>query len=112
MNQKGKKKKLVDLDKVIDANESTDWYHLFNGELSEGAEGDESALYKAEDVYKAIDGVPVVDVEFVGDGHWIVIDDEPCKVWACDQCGFILEREEPYKYCPDCGAKMDAGETK
>ena len=104
--------KLVDLDEVIDAIESTEWYHLVNGELSEGAKGDESALYKAEDVYKAIKGVPVVDVEFVGDGHWIVIDDDPCEVWACDQCGFILEREEPYRYCPYCGAKMDGEQEK
>ena len=104
--QKGKKMRLVDLDEVINAIYSTDWYHLFNGKLSEGAEGEESALYKAEDVYKAIGEVPVMDVEFVGDGNWIVIDDEPCKVWACDQCGFILEGEEPYRYCPSCGANM------
>ena len=53
--------KMVDLDEVIDAIDSTDWYHLFNGKLSEGAEDEDHALYKAEDVYKAIEGVPVVD---------------------------------------------------
>ena len=53
--------KLIDLEEVINAIYSTDWYHLFNGELSEGAEDEEHALYKAEDVYKAIEGVPVVD---------------------------------------------------
>ena len=60
--------KIVDLDKVIDAIERTDWYHLFNGKLSGGAEGVESALYKAEDVYKAIKGVPhteAIPIEFI-----------------------------------------------
>lgn len=53
--------KLVDLDEVTNAIDYTDWYHLFKGKLSKGAEDEEHALYKAEDVYKAINGVPVVD---------------------------------------------------
>ena len=60
--------KIVDLDEVIDAIENTDWYHLFNGKLSEGAEGEESALYRAEDVYKAIKGVQhaeAIPIEFI-----------------------------------------------
>lgn len=33
-----------------------DWYHINpHGELVEGAHGDDDALYKAEDIYKAID---------------------------------------------------------
>ena len=61
-DEKGKQIKLINLDEAIDAIDSTDWYHINDrGELSEGAEGDESALYKATDIYKAIGEVPVVD---------------------------------------------------
>jgi len=53
--------KLVDLDEVINAIYFTDWYRLFNGKLSEGAEDEKHALYLATDIYKAIEEVPVVD---------------------------------------------------
>lgn len=39
-------------------------------------------------------------------GAWVGIDDEPCDVWECDQCGNIVEREIPPKYCEECGARM------
>lgn len=54
---------LVKKDDVIDAMDSTDWYHINkNGKLVSGANSDEDvALYKEADVYKAIDSVEPVD---------------------------------------------------
>ena len=106
--------RLIDLDKAIDAIYRTDWYHLFNGELSEGAEDEDHALYMATDIYKAIGEVPVVDSEPVRHGKW--------KHWArmiiCSECGTALYddvikcfRGVP-RYCPECGAKMDGEKEK
>ncbi len=42
------------------------WYHINpHGELTEGAHDDDDALYKAEDIYKAIDNAPTVEPEKV-----------------------------------------------
>lgn len=44
-------------------------------------------------------------------GHWIEIDDYPHEDFECDCCGGkVYGTEEPYeeyKYCPNCGAKME-----
>lgn len=115
--QKGKKMRLVDLDEVIDAIESTDWYHLFNGKLSEGAEDEDHALYRATDIYKAIGEVPVMDTEPVRHGKWKQWDIYGFEdTYKCTACGesFVLIEGTPitngYKYCPSCGAKMGDGE--
>ena len=39
-------------------------------------------------------------------GHWVGIDDEPFDMWECDNCGYVIEREEPTNFCPNCGADM------
>ncbi|MBQ1572311.1 MAG: hypothetical protein IIZ78_14380 [Clostridiales bacterium] len=47
-----------DLNKTIDG---ITWYHInSHGELVEGAFDDDDALYKAEDIYKAIDNAPTI----------------------------------------------------
>lgn len=108
--QKGKKMRLVDLDEVIDAIESTDWYHLFNGKLSEGAEDEDHALYRATDIYKAIGEVPVMDTEPVRHGKWIGKSTGGEYFDCCSECGYV-EWDAPNNYCPRCGAKM-RGETE
>ena len=47
-------------------------------------------------------------------GHWIGISDGYADgypvydEWECSECGVVFEDEEPpYKYCPNCGVKMD-----
>lgn len=49
-------------------------------------------------------------------GHWVEIGDEPYDTWECDNCGFVIdgsgcvdpdEYRDIYKFCPNCGAKME-----
>lgn len=42
-------------------------------------------------------------------GRWVGIDDEPCEVWECDQCGHIVVSEYPPRFCEECGARMEGG---
>lgn len=46
-------------------------------------------------------------------GHWIGIDEEPHEDYECNRCGYVvstytanIEPHTEYKYCPNCGAKM------
>ena len=115
---------LINLDEAIDAIYRTNWYHLFNGELSEGAEDEDHALYKATDIYKAVGEVQQVDAEPVRHGKWIH-GREVCreyigitlvlvqyKYWKCSACGYRTEKEPIWKYCPNCGARMDGDKNE
>ena len=53
---------LISRQAAIDAIERTDWYHINNnGELVHGANSKyDVPLYKAEDIYKTINGLPSV----------------------------------------------------
>ena len=91
-----------------DSVESIDWYSVRRGELITGAESSENALYKANDIYSAIDNALTADVAKVRHGRW-----EWCKdyygdsILVCSECGRVCHEEDaPYCYC---GAKMDGG---
>lgn len=61
-----------------------------------------------------IDWEPAADVVPVIHGHWAKKDDHWLKTYyecsVCNEC-YGLETSSPvehgYKYCPNCGAKMD-----
>lgn len=54
--------------------------------------------------------MPSADVAPVRHGRW---EDYEENTWQCSECGelFYLEdgtpQENEYRYCPNCGAKMD-----
>lgn len=62
-----------------------------------------------------IDEMPtlIVDAVPVRHGHWIdeglYNDDFPYHAWKCSECGeYMIEIDVPrYKFCPECGAKME-----
>jgi len=51
------------------------------------------------------------DVTPVKHGRWIKNDphcDGLAFLWNCSECG--EESDEGYRYCPNCGARMDGGD--
>lgn len=100
----------INREALRDLVESIDWYSVRRGELITGAESSENALYKANDIYSAIDNAPTADVAPVRHGRWEC--SEPCPVCGKDKfkglyADIWADWEPPY--CPNCGAKMDGG---
>ena len=67
----------------------------------------------------AIDRIPEADVASVVHGSWDGAADGYADgelvydMWSCSVCGFHADGadEKPtWKYCPNCGAKMDGGD--
>ena len=64
--------------------------------------------------YEAIQSEPAADVAPVVHGRWILERDPAGKpvcyhCSACDSDGSHTSIRIAYKYCPNCGAKMDGG---
>ena len=91
---------------AIEAIENTDWYHInHSGELVHGANSnDDTPLYKADDVYKAIDAVPAADVVERKTGKWI----KRALGWKCSNCNLCTNDRgaDDFNFCPNCGADM------
>ena len=64
-------------------------------------------------VCEAIDDAPTIDAEPVRHGKWIdegqYADYHPHHAWRCSECGeHVIEIDTSwFKYCPNCGARMD-----
>lgn len=100
----------INREALRDSVESIDWYSVRRGELTTGAKSSENALYKANDIYSAIDNAPTADVAPVRHGRWEC--GKPCPVCGEDRfkgldADIWADWEPPY--CPNCGAKMDGG---
>lgn len=64
------------------------------------------------DEMPTVDAVPVRHGMFLGIEYGGYADGNPvyCE-WVCSECGCVFEDEEPkYRYCPNCGARMDGNE--
>lgn len=60
-----------------------------------------------------INSIPAADVAPVVHGRWIHLGGDE---WCCSACGFVITTEGSWdkptkKYCEDCGAKMDGGNS-
>lgn len=87
--------------------ETVNWYHQnADGEMVLGANSNQQAWFKADDVFKALKAEPTKH------GRWIVLhgvlagDDIYGDMGKCSNCGLHLRNYE-WNYCPNCGAKMD-----
>lgn len=66
------------------------------------------------EAYGIIQGMETVDAVPVVHGRWIRVYSRPGVFkylgWTCDQCGQRTGNEyapQWYKFCPNCGARMD-----
>lgn len=59
-------------------------------------------------VYESIRDATAADVAPVRHGRWMAYSD--CGVTRCSVCDWSIEECVDYKYCPNCGARMDGDE--
>lgn len=65
---------------------------------------------------EVIADIPSADVQPVKHGHWKAYGSLPTNQWSCSECRGLVEvshycNECYYDFCPNCGAKMDGGDT-
>ena len=103
--------RLIKANELMATIEGINWYHIDKlGYLSDGANSQyHTPIYKAEDIYNAIRNAPIIDAVEVVHGRWEVYPDERYR--TCSNCKMILESvADVFRYCPNCGAKMDREE--
>ena len=94
---------------LLESVKSIDWYSVLVGKLITGAKDRENALYKANDIYAAIDNAPASDVAPVRHGRWIFGTTNNHGWMKCSKCLVSQTPNGCFTYCPNCGAKMDGG---
>lgn len=68
-------------------------------------------VFIVDDVYEGLDELPTIEPERKR-GKWIPENRTMDAFWVCSSCGFPSEAHAAnilYKYCPNCGAKMEEG---
>ena len=103
--------RLIDADELLESIEETTWYHIFKGKLIQGANGEtDIPLYKASDIYSALDAAPTVDAEPVRHGKWLKFTDNGTEYQTCSECNYDMQVGcGADSWCPACGALMDGG---
>ena len=65
--------------------------------------------YWTEGAYERVERLPAADVAPVVHGRWVLNILPHGAELKCNQCGYVAPYElDVHKYCPNCGAKMDA----
>lgn len=88
-------------------------YHAWSLAAAAAGPGE---VYKRQELCKAVasvfDSAPAADVAPVVHGRWEEPDNFDLGFWQCSNCGFLSEAAAAnrlYRYCCNCGAKMDGG---
>lgn len=68
---------------------------------------------RLEKAAKRVGAIPAANVAPVIYGRWVHLGGDE---WCCSACGFVITTEGSWdkptkKYCEDCGAKMDGGDS-
>ena len=92
---------MADEKRLIDANVLISNLRTFNG----------LGAILAETLVRFVEKQPTVDAVEVVHGRWEPVDHDGS--WRVDMCSICHKRmhyvdyDQPYQYCPNCGAKMD-----
>lgn len=83
-------------------------------DVSDGVGISSVACDLQEEAIRSIENLPSADVEEVKHGVWEWdFADNGWADWTCSECGWKLNTDVHvkigYRYCPNCGAKMDRG---
>ena len=102
--------RLIDVDKFKAVNRMKDDCADCDKELSGSKKACEfDRVYTKMDFCGWLDDAPTVDAVTVVHGRWKE-DPSGYGFWICSACGFVSEASAAdmlYKFCPNCGAKMD-----
>ena len=65
---------------------------------------------------RLVEYAPVVHGQWDGDGDGLTDGEIVLDVWYCSECGYCIDdgTDDPCvlpNYCPNCGAKMDGGDS-
>lgn len=75
----------------------------------DGTIGGYNAVVPSSEIKNAptVDAVPVKHGKWIDEGQYA--DFFPHHAWRCSECGeHVIEIDTPwYRYCPNCGARMD-----
>ena len=69
-----------------------------------------SAYHDVYDTVERIRRIPAADVVEQKHGKWLDVttSDNEFICWVCSECRHGADFvDEPYNYCPNCGARMD-----
>lgn len=67
------------------------------------------------EIYFKIKNIPAADADIVPvvHGHWKFSgeDGHGYGLWRCTYCGNVVHEKAAKWFCPECGARMDGGES-
>ena len=92
---------------AIEALEGVDWFHEVDGELYPGGTSDMNTYVPYKAVEEALNSIPAADVRPVKKGEWIDHQEGRWIYAKCSECGTVHDVKS--NFCPNCGAKMEAG---
>lgn len=98
--------RLIDADALKEGIKELKQSPWYNNDINPSwRQGIKDAVHVVETL--CIDEAPTVDAEPVRHGKWEHIGDpKEWDAYICDQCN--VAQDEPWEYCPSCGARMDA----
>lgn len=85
--------RLIDADTTWNALERAEWYNNADRDIAENL----------------VLNAPTVDAAPVVHGRWDLVDREEPQRYGCSKCS-CLSWYGTYRYCPNCGARMDLEE--
>ena len=106
------------MSRLIDAETAKEQVKLYFNKFARDGLKKEIIERATNDIAEVIDNVPTVVAElhgyWIGEGDGYADGEIVYDTWYCSNCDYVVEDDdEPnFKYCPNCGAKMDASGEK